>query len=256
MSQSIAPVSSSATTDATWRERFAKRYFVAMSIVMLAILIAGFTPTLLLRPLFDVPPIPAYLFVHGAILCVWFLWFFVQSSLIATQRTRLHRRSGIVGVAIAASVVAVSVMTILNWIPRMRALGADFDAEGVRLAAGVVGDSLMLVQFIPLVTLAVVWRNRPAIHKRLMFLASLAILGPAGSRTPATFAALGLTPIAAPFLFFVLFMVAAPIVYDLLTRRRPHVATIVCVIANLGSVALSFAVASNASLRASILGFF
>jgi hypothetical protein len=45
-------------------------------------------------------------------------------------------------------------------------------------------------------------------------------------------------------------------VYDLLTRKRPHVATIVSVLANLGAVIVSFVVASNAASRAFILGLF
>jgi len=105
MSQAIAAVSRDATTR---RERFASQFFLAASIVMLAILVVGFAPTLLVRPLFDVPAIPAYLYVHGAVLCAWFVWFSVQSALVAMHRTDLHRRSGIVGVAIAACVVGAS----------------------------------------------------------------------------------------------------------------------------------------------------
>lgn len=140
-----------------------------------------------------------------------------------------------------------------DWIPRMREIGTDFQSEGARLAAGIVGDSLMLVQFIPIVALAVLWRGRPEIHKRLMFLASLAILGPAGSRTPAAFGALGLTPVAAPFIAFILFTVGAPIAYDFLTRKRPHVVTIVCIFANIGGVVASFMIASNQTARVFIL---
>jgi hypothetical protein len=61
MSQSIAGVSRDVTP---WRERLASRFFLTAAIVMLVILVLGFVPTLLLRPLFDVPPIPAYL--HSA----------------------------------------------------------------------------------------------------------------------------------------------------------------------------------------------
>jgi hypothetical protein len=70
VSQVIAAVSRDATT---WRERFATRFFLVASIVMLAIVVVGFAPTLLVRPLFDVPAIPAYLYVHGAVLCTWFV---------------------------------------------------------------------------------------------------------------------------------------------------------------------------------------
>ncbi|MEO8465352.1 MAG: hypothetical protein ABI640_08415 [Gammaproteobacteria bacterium] len=254
MSESIAVVSNGVSSGvSTWREVLIKRYFLAASIVMLAILVVGFAPTLLFRPAFKVPPIPMYLFVHGAVLFAWFVWFFFQTALVAIHRTDLHRRSGIVGVLIATCVVAVSVFTIVSYLPRMREMGTDFAAEGTRLAAGIVGDCLMLVQFIPIVARAVLWRSRPEIHKRLMFLASLAILGPAGSRLPATFGALGLTPVAAPFVAFIVFTVGAPIVYDVLTRRRLHIATIVCVLANVGGVVAGFMIAGNQTAREFIL---
>ena len=67
---------------------------------------------------------------------------------------------------IAACVVGASLLAIVNWIPRMREIGTDFETEGVRLAAGIIGDSLMLVQFIPLITRAVLWRGRPARVRR------------------------------------------------------------------------------------------
>ena len=224
-----------------------------MSVAMLAIVVLGFGPTLFVRPLFDVPRIPAYLFVHGAVLTTWFLFFFLQSFLVATERTELHRRTGIVGVVIAACVVAASLLAMLNFLPRMREIGSDFETQGVRLAAGQIGDSLTLVVFVTLVTLAIACRRRPDLHKRLMLFASLQILGPAGARTPATFAALGLSPIGAPFLVFLFLIVGAPIAYDLLARGRLHVVTIVCLPIHLGSVWLSYALAGNETVRAFIL---
>lgn len=253
MSESVAAEPHDVARALPWRAHLSRRFFVAVSIAMLAVILLGFAPTLFFRPFFSVPSIPAYLYVHGAALTAWFVWFLVQSSLIATGRIATHRRMGLVGVTIGACVVATSLIAMVNFVARMREIGTDFETQGVRLAAGQIGDSLTLIAFVALVTLAVVWRRRPELHKRLMLFASLQILGPAGTRTPASFDALGLAPVVAPFIAFILLTTVAPIVYDVLARRRLHVVTIVCLPIQLGSVALAFALAGNESIRGFIL---
>jgi hypothetical protein len=240
---------------ASWRERVSRRFFVGISIAMLAFIVLGFGPTLFFRRAFDGPALSSYLFVHGAVLCTWFVWFLVQSSLIAIHRTDLHGRSGIAGIAIAVCVVATNLSAMLGFLPRMRDIGGDFETEGVRFAAGLIGDSLTLVVFVTLVALAITFRRRPDVHKRLMLFASLQILGPAGARTPYTFAELGLSPIFAPVVLFVLLIVGAPIAYDLIARGRLHRVTIACLPIHVGSVAVSYVIAGNESVRAFVLGF-
>jgi hypothetical protein len=48
------------------------RFAVQLALAMLAINLIGFGPTLYLRPLFDVPPIPLYLHIHGILGTAWF----------------------------------------------------------------------------------------------------------------------------------------------------------------------------------------
>jgi hypothetical protein len=75
-----------------------------------------------------------------------------------------------------------------------------------------------------LVTLAVVYRGRPDAHKRLMLLASISFMGPAVariSRWPLLGGEQG------PFTPAVLLgLLAAVVVYDLITLRRVHPATL------------------------------
>jgi len=237
---------------AHWRTLVVRWYCLAMSLLLVAHVVVGFARTLFFRPLFDVPAIPTYLFVHGAILSTWYVWLFLQSALVAAHRTDLHRRVGVVGVCVAAAVVAVSVVTVLNFIPRMRLTGVDVEAASVTLVQLVISSALALAAFSVLVALAVVHRRRPAIHKRLMLFASIAIIGPAGSRMPATLAALGLSPAVA--LFFLVILLASPIAYDLVERGRPHLVTVICLIVVIGSVPASIAATRNESLRTFVLG--
>lgn len=229
----------------------ARWYFLAMSLLLIATVVIGFTRTLFFRPSFDVPSIPVYLFVHGIVLTAWYLWLFLQSALVAAHRTDLHRRAGVAGVCLAACVIAVSLVTVLNFIPRMRHTGFDVASESVTLVQLVITSALALTAFTVLVALAVSHRRRPPIHKRLMMFASIAIIGPAGSRVPATLSALGLSPAIGLFLLFI--MLTAPIAYDLIERGRPHLVTVVCLMVVIGSVPLSMAAARNDLIRAFVL---
>lgn len=66
-----------------------------MTGLMRVIVLVGFAHTLYLRVLFGLPDIPAQLYVHGTVLTIWFTLAFVQTGLIATDRTAIHRRLGV-----------------------------------------------------------------------------------------------------------------------------------------------------------------
>ena len=83
------------------------RFFIVMTGLMLVIVLVGFAHTLYLRVLFDLPEIPAQLYVHGTVLTIWFSLAFVQTWLIATDRTAIHRRLGVAGMIVAVGVVVV-----------------------------------------------------------------------------------------------------------------------------------------------------
>ena len=165
-------------------------FFAAMSGVSLFIVLSGFTPTLYLRPLFSPPAIPGYLFLHGIVLTSWFTWLCVQTLLIRSGRTVLHRRLGVAGAVLAAAVPFAGLLATAGVVGRVVAIGIDLNADAsVLVGIGVSG--VPVVQFLS----GVVWgnlssavnfrcwrgrfllRRRPAAHKRLMLLATIAILG-------------------------------------------------------------------------------
>jgi hypothetical protein len=61
-------------------------FIFGMSIILLLTVFIGFSLTLYLSAFRDLPPLPAHLHVHGAILTGWFVWLVVQTSLIKTNR--------------------------------------------------------------------------------------------------------------------------------------------------------------------------
>jgi hypothetical protein len=96
------------------------RFFLASSALFLAVVFAGFTPTFYVRPSLwptevilarHGPVLPAYLYVHGVLLTAWFVLAFVQTWLVATRRTHVHRKLGLGGVVVAAGIVPISLWT-------------------------------------------------------------------------------------------------------------------------------------------------
>ena len=162
--------------------RTRSRFFVAMSLTLILIVLIGFSPTLYFRAYFDAPEIPVYMLIHGVFLTAWFVWFFIQTSLVAAHRADLHRRFGIVGIVIGAAVVVASAITTFGIIPRTIALGGAPEADMALYAGAVWANLGTLITYSILLSFAIWNRHRPEFHKRLMLLSSIAILGPAFGR--------------------------------------------------------------------------
>jgi hypothetical protein len=83
------------------------------------------------------------------------------------------------------------------------------------------GNLFSLALFTTYVSLAVVFRKRPEVHKRLTLLASISIVGPALARfadwSPGGIAARPFYGIGGLLVLF-----GSLFVYDLIVRRRPH----------------------------------
>jgi hypothetical protein len=187
---------------------------VGTSTLLLATVLVAFARTFFFRSFFDVPTLPGYLYVHGFVLTSWFVLVAAQTWLVAARRTDLHRRLGVVGLVVAFVVVTVSTVVVIQYVPR--AVMRSVDPAGIRSV--VLGDFVALIVFALLVMAGVYWRRRPDAHKRLMLMASITIVGPAIVRLqPLGF------PLSSPE--FRHGLLAALLIYDLLTIRRPHMAT-------------------------------
>jgi hypothetical protein len=192
-----------------------------VSAVVLAVVLTGFTRTFYLRAYFDVAAIPVHAYAHGTILTAWFAWFCLQTSLVAAGRTDLHRRMGIVGALIGIAVIGVSLLAALELVPRLAAKHGDISSDLGRLTGVVWGNFTLIFIFSCLLGLAIFCRHRPDMHKRLMLLASISILGPALARI-ARIPALDNIPEEIFTLSALLMLMFALAVFDFVTERRVH----------------------------------
>jgi hypothetical protein len=124
----------------------------------------------------------------------------------------VHQRLGIAGGVLAALVVVVGVLTALYAAAREVTPGPS------PLAFLVVPLGDMLV-FAVLIGLALYYRRKPQVHKRLMLLAAIGLLTPAIARIPVSFIYNG-----GPLAFFGLgdLVLLAFVTYDTFKHRRLH----------------------------------
>jgi hypothetical protein len=195
------------------RERW---FYISMSIAAVITVFAGFAPTYYLRPYFNTAPLMPLLHVHGIVFSSWLALFLVQTTLVAAQRTDIHRRLGILGGVIATLMIVIGLVTAV-----IRASQGATPVPGVSPLSFLVVPLGDISVFAILVAAGFYYRRRPDVHKRLMMLATVSILAAAIARLP--FAIMQ----AGPPAFFGLtdVFVLACIVYDLITLKRVHRAT-------------------------------
>lgn len=212
-----------AARDADLRGARRSRFAVGIALAMLAVNLVGFGPTLYLRPFFDVPPIPGYLYAHGFAGTAWFVLLVVQTMLIAQRRVSIHRQLGWLGAALAVAVLISGIYTSMNMVPRNVAAGVTSEADIRLFSVVTAADNAAFIVFPTLVLLAVLFRRRADAHQRFMLLASFSIIGPAAARIGSWYGPIPNVVGAACVWSLLLAIVAR----DIWSRRRPHWATVV-----------------------------
>lgn len=195
-------------------------FYSGMAVAILITVFAGFSRTFYLRPYFpQAQQLIPLLVLHGIVFSSWIVLFITQVTLVATKRTRTHMKLGIAGGVLAVLMVVIGTVTAI-----VRAKGAVSPIPGVNPLSFLtipLGDMLV---FGILVGAAFYFRRKPDIHKRLMLLATIGILPAAVARLPFDFIMRG-----GPLVFFGLsdLFILPVLIYDVVTRRRPHRATLV-----------------------------
>jgi hypothetical protein len=154
-------------------------FYVSVAILAAAVVFVGFSRTFYLNAWFARRDLPALVIVHGAIATAWVGLLVVQSWLVASRRTDIHRRLGVAGAILALLMIVVGLATA------RQAAKYGFQTPGLPPATiFVVVPFFDIVVFAILVAIGLHYRRRTDIHKRLMLLATLSILPPAIARIP------------------------------------------------------------------------
>lgn len=197
------------------------RFYIGMALAAVAIAVAGFGPALV-DTAARKAPLTGAVAAHGAVFGAWLLFFLTQTILVPNGRIAVHRRLGYLGTGLAVLMVVTGYVTSIAMARRGYDLSGDLMYTGpdaLFILAFQLGD---LASFGLLVGVAVWYRRRPDVHKRLMLLAVVGALTPAAlthiwGHSPA------LREIKAPIILIPLIpLLFAGAVHDRLSRGRIH----------------------------------
>ena len=149
------------------------RFFAGLAVSIVILVFVGFSRTYYLHSLFKTPSLSMFLHAHGAVMTGWIALFAVQTFLVASNHTRIHRALGILGAGYAALVVVMGCTATVLAARREVLAHSQFVSGFLTVLA------LELTQMLLFVSLGAsgVWmRNRPGYHKRLMLLATFCML--------------------------------------------------------------------------------
>ena len=189
------------------------RYFYfAMSLVAAVVVVAGFGETVGEKLFHPAVAPPRILWVHGAVFSSWIIFFILQSALVRTRNVKWHRFLGWVGAGLVALMVPLGVVTAIAMV-RFETYRLHQQGRFAFLAIpffdiGVFGLCMVL---------AIVWRKKPELHRRLIFFATCALLVAAFARMDHAFLRVHNMMYLGPDL-----LLALGVGRDLLVNQRVH----------------------------------
>src|SRR3982750_1096354 len=166
-----------ATIAAPQARPLVSKFYVTMGAVFVAIAFGGFFETYwfqIARGTFTGSPL---LHLHGLLFSLWTLFFLSQALLVANRNLKSHRAWGLFGISLATAMLFTGLMVAVG------GLHDRLDAGyGDAARAFVIVPITNILLFAGLVAAAIVNLRRPEWHKRLMLVATAALLQAAVAR--------------------------------------------------------------------------
>jgi len=196
--------------------RFDHYFFSGTAWLMLASVFLGFGPTYYWAGVFNAPLPSRIIHIHGAVFSCWILLLIVQNSLASAGRVDIHRKLGVAGFLLAC------LMVIVGWVAATDRLARGTAPPGLDTYFFYIVPMTDMVIFGTLVFFAFRARRDPSTHKRIIYLATVAVLLAAIARFPVRWLFHNAAHAAIASYAFLLMLVA----YDLWSTRKLHRATL------------------------------
>jgi len=150
---------------------------IAMSLLVAAIVFAGFKRTVNDNLLHPAVPRPFILWIHASAFAGWVIFFICQSTLVRIRKVSWHRSIGWFGAGLATVMVPLGIATAI--------IMARFDTVQLHQSGA---DAFLSVSFYDMIAfgvsiaLAIYWRTKPELHRRLIFIATCGLMDAAFGR--------------------------------------------------------------------------
>jgi hypothetical protein len=186
-------------------------FYVAISLLIVATVLAGFTPSFV-RIATDGQPLPWIMHLHAAVYLGWLALLVSQTVLAARGKIAAHRLVGKFGIGYAALVWVLGL--IVSFVaPAAHVRAGEWTLErAVTFMPIPLGDMVLFAGFFGM---AIAFRHRPEIHKRLVVLACVAIMFAGAFRLSYAL------PLAGQIVVWYL-PIAAGMIYDRVKLGRVH----------------------------------
>lgn len=192
-------------------------FFTAMSVVILGTVVLGFARTYYLAGTLRAPLPSVLIHIHAVVFSSWIALLITQTSLVSAGRVAWHRKLGVFGAVMIFVMVSVGVMAAIDSQKR------HFAVPGLDSATTLAIQLSQLAVFAFLATWGIRSRRDGPAHKRLLLLATIALMGPAINRWPFAFVQ-NIPSITGLIIDVFLLSIVA---LDLLTQRRVYRVTLV-----------------------------
>lgn len=235
--------------------RFVDRWiWVFMAVLFLVLVLAGFIPSGIQKVLAiqnqERPPFEWFLHIHAVVMASWMLLLCAQTLLMETGRKKWHMSLGIASLIVAPLVFTMMVVMAGEVLSRANSLPAQTPLANISVRYAFVFT--VQGRAIALFAIFFIWAYqtrfaRPDTHKRMMLLATWAMIDAGIARIPGSnelgnalgLKAIGLTSRDIPHVWMLVALVPA-LSYDLIRRERIHYAWVAGL-----AMFLPFAVASH-----------
>jgi hypothetical protein len=155
-----------------------KYFYLAIGVLTAGVVYAGFSQTVGGALFHPAVPRPLILWFHGAAFSGWVLFYIFQSALVRTRNVKVHRSLGWFGAALGVAMVVLGFTTAV--------IMTRFDMRVLHEVTGAAEFLVIpfydMVAFGTLFALAILWRKKPDLHRRLLFLATAGLLDAAFGR--------------------------------------------------------------------------
>jgi hypothetical protein len=119
--------------------------------------------------------------IHGLAIAAWFVLFFTQSLLITVRNRKLHFKLGWGAVAVGLAILITGPLVAIR---SVQVTPAEFHFFGMLYSRFLLVMLTEIGLFAAFLTVGILNRKKPRIHRPAMVMASLCLLGGATARMP------------------------------------------------------------------------
>ena len=152
-------------------------FFTTIALLGIIAILVGFLKTFIIPIISGTKTWPLAIYAHASFVFGWVLIFLTQSLLIQNKKYKTHmsigRWAALIAVGAAISIIPASLYQIERELK---------EGLGQTAISPIVGSLASATMFLTLVTLGIVYRKKPQVHKRLMLLATILLIWPAWFR--------------------------------------------------------------------------